>query len=88
MRLLHKLVLMFMLGWLPLSGAIAAMMPISGAPGGSVRQISAMLSGDIESVDTTAPNVVSSMPCHKNNGDKETSGSTPAGTCSHCVLCH
>jgi hypothetical protein len=88
MNSLRKLVLLFMLGWLPLSGAIAAVMPISGMPGGSARSFSAPASDDVQAADASASMIVSSMPCHNSDSSAPSSDSALSGTCTHCVLCH
>ena len=88
MNSLRKLVLLFMLGWLPLSGAIAAVMPISGMPGGSARSFGAAASADVQPADATASTIVASMPCHKSGNSAPSADPTLSGTCTHCVLCH
>lgn len=83
MSLFRKLVLIWMMAWLPASGAIAAVMPISGMAGGTVRiQMSAPSATD-EAVENSA--LLSSLPCH---GADSSSDSVKTGTCTHCVLCH
>ena len=79
----RKLVLIWMILWLPASGAIAAVMPISGMPAG---KITAIMLGQTETADmaTGAADQVSAMPCHQTAAID----SSPSGTCTHCVLCH
>ena len=75
MKFLRKLLLVWMIAWLPAAGALAAVMPLSG-PLGAVSASGAMPD---DAQDMAA------MPCH--SGAK--SGKIAFGQgCSHCVLCH
>ena len=80
MNFFRKIVLIWMLGWLPLSGAIAAAMPIS-AMAGNVMMVSAAA----EEADVTTADVMSALPCH--NAAKSM-GTTKNSSCTHCALCH
>ena len=88
MNSFRKLVLLWMIFWLPVSGAMAAVMPISG--------MSATVYGlAFSNVPTNASEekigealtdtVASSMPCHS---ALPATDSPDSGTCNHCVLCH
>ena len=73
MKIFKKLLLMWMIVWLPAAGAAAAMMPLSGALSSAVAD------------DMQAQQASSVMPCH----GKSLTGKVPFGqSCSHCVLCH
>lgn len=74
MKIFKKLLLIWMIVWLPAAGAAAAMMPLSGA-------ISFAGPDNMQSADETS----GAMPCH----GKSASGKGTFGqSCSHCVLCH
>ena len=89
MNFFRKAVLVWMIAWLPASGAMAAVMPISGMSGGAIlmRASDLSLSASVLQDQIADPSV---MPCHQGvAGDISTStDSRPAGTCTHCVLCH
>ena len=75
MKVLQKLLLVWMIAWLPAAGALAAVMPVSGSMG-AMSSSSAMPDGNQD---------LAAMPCH--GGAK--SGKIAFGQgCSHCVLCH
>ena len=76
MTLFRKLLLVWMVAWLPVSGAIAAVMPIS-----SMSRAPMPVEDMDESVNATSE---SAMPCHV---DTDTVSAT-GGSCTHCVLCH
>ncbi len=81
MMFLRKALLLWMILWLPFAGAMAAVMPISGAPSQiAVLASNAQLAAEVES---SGDEFV--MPCHgKSNAIKASLGQS----CSHCVLCH
>ncbi|MBL8513137.1 MAG: hypothetical protein JNJ55_04025 [Betaproteobacteria bacterium] len=63
---------LWMMAWLPLSGAFAAVMPL---------QV-------LVPVQSTAPNAMESamsMPCHAAQAEDT---APVSGTCTHCELCH
>jgi hypothetical protein len=74
MKFFKKLLLIWMIAWLPAAGALAAVMPLSG----SMKLV----------VTTDAPMAeleMSAMPCH---GKSLTGKASFGQSCSHCVLCH
>ena len=74
MKIFKKLLLMWMIAWLPVAGTAAAMMPLSGA-------LSSAFADDTQPADQAS----SVMPCH----GKSITGKAPFGqSCTHCVLCH
>ncbi len=88
MTFFNKFLLFWMLIWLPVSGAMAAVMPISGMLGNaSVILAPNALTNTREADVSAAPSdaVTSSMPCH---GSQPAGETPPSGTCTHCVLCH
>ena len=75
MKFFRKLILVWMICWLPAAGALAAVMPLS-AP---MAAASTMDDGIADDQD------VSAMPCH----GKAMSRKMAMGQgCTHCVLCH
>lgn len=63
---------LWMMAWLPLSGALAAVMPLQA----------------LVPIQSTAPDAMDeamSMPCHAAQADAAVPAS---GTCTHCELCH
>ncbi|MEP7156958.1 MAG: hypothetical protein ABI905_14360 [Betaproteobacteria bacterium] len=76
MCLFRKLLVAWMILWLPASGALAAMMPLSAMSAG---QVQSQTSYAAAAQDTTAM----SMPCHQPVAGKQLTGG-----CTHCVLCH
>jgi len=84
MPFFQKLVLGWMIVWLPFSGAIAAVMPISGilvtATAGTLATATVVVNAEASSGGN-----LFIMPCH----DKSASVKASLGqSCSHCVLCH
>jgi hypothetical protein len=79
MTLFRKLLLIWMIAWLPLSGAMAAVMPF-----GSTTAKVATVDGTMAMVDA-AEDFTLAMPCHSQtkSGMEQT-----GGTCNHCELCH
>lgn len=84
MTFLRKALLIWMVAWLPFAGAVAAVMPIAGAPAQTSLTANSMIDVDV------APQAESiseefSLPCHS----KSVSGKSSLGqACNHCVLCH
>ena len=75
MKIFRKLLLIWMICWLPAAGALAAVMPMSG----SMAPIATMERVAVDDQDLAA------LPCH----GKATTGKLAFGQgCSHCVLCH
>ena len=75
MKFFKKLLLIWMIVWLPAAGALAAVMPLQGSINAASASISAFNADEDASV----------MPCHGN----AVSGKIAFGQgCSHCVLCH
>lgn len=74
MKYFRKLLLVWMIVWLPVAGAMAAIMPLSAAV--PVESALAATAGDQN---------VAAIPCH----GSATPGKAPVGDgCTHCVLCH
>jgi len=75
MKLFKKILLVWMIVWLPVAGAMATVMPLSG---------STMVSSASDTTSASDKNA-SSLPCH----GKSVPGKIASGqSCSHCVLCH
>ena len=75
MRAFRKLLLIWMIVWLPAAGALAAVMPLSGS----------MTSSSAPSIASTGEQDMAFMPCH----GKSMTGKMALGQgCAHCVLCH
>ena len=75
MKFLRKLMLVWMICWLPAAGALAAVMPLS-ASLVAATTVKGIIAGDQD---------VSAMPCHgKGTSEKMALGQG----CTHCVLCH
>jgi hypothetical protein len=83
-RHFFKFVAAWLIAWLPLSGAMASVMPIYGSAGA--------LKVAAASVDAVAPDdALSAMPCHavKDQAIDAAEGKSPkTSSCPHCVLCH
>ena len=74
MTTFRKLLLVWMIVWLPVAGALAAVMPLTGS-------IGVMSTPD---VDNEGDQFVADMPCHS----ATKAGKTTLGPgCSHCALC-
>ena len=74
---LTKLILAWMIIWLPISGTLAAVMPLSNM---TIKQFVPLAEADSDSLTSIgAPE----MPCH---GDLKKQ--TQSQACSHCALCH
>ncbi len=78
MNLFRKLLLIWMIAWLPAAGALAAVMPLSGSMM-SATAVSAPNAASMDDMD------MSFMPCH---GKPMPAKMAPGQGCSHCVLCH
>ena len=76
MRWIRKVVLIWMIVWLPMAGAMAVVMPLKGPtnPFVSINADSALADDDGGFV----------MPCHGKVAGKLALGQS----CTHCVLCH
>ena len=88
MNLFRRLLLVWMLAWLPVSGVMAVVMPISGMFWTASAASMAAGATNAPATDTSvavADAIKSSMPCH---GPSPASDKPPSGTCTHCVLCH
>lgn len=87
MNTFRKLVLIWMIAWLPVSGVIASVMPISGMPS-FAEPVASNGIGNIETADSVAAasntDPMSSLPCH----NPVSTDSAKSGSCTHCVLCH
>jgi hypothetical protein len=70
-----KILIAWMLLWLPVAGALAATMPIFALSSTATTSADAPL---IDDSMTAQP-----MPCHSDSDSP-----TPPGACSHCLLCH
>lgn len=80
---LRKLVLAWMIAWLPLSGAMAAVMPFSGVQGVAPSSGLSVLPAAIAATDPAGADEVASLPCHGGAA----ANTNPPGTCTHCLLC-
>ena len=76
MTLKRRLLLMWMILWLPVSGAMAAVMPFA-----ALTAASTSASGMV----TTDSSMLASMPCHKVSPSNK---AALGDGCNHCVLCH
>jgi putative hemolysin len=96
MNSFRKLVLAWMLAWLPWSGAMAAVMPLSALPGSTAGVAVAAIADTVSTAELsagpsaepaadTASTSTASMPCHDGGGTRD---ATQSGACTHCVLCH
>lgn len=72
----RKLLIVLMIVWLPLAGAMAATMPVA-------RSVAA--AGDAAPMPCHS-NITSDSTADTSSGTAKTS--LPGGTCSHCDLCH
>ena len=85
MHSFRKLILIWMILWLPASGAIAVVMPIAGMLGsttaGKMSMSAVENAPDVGTVEAASP-----MPCHGKAASAN--GLVQTGGCSHCVLCH
>lgn len=73
-----------MIAWLPIAGAVAAVMPITGTPAPSSLTAKSMMETEAAAKNESLGDEFS-MPCH----GKAASGKSSLGqACSHCVLCH
>ena len=77
MTSLRKLLLVWMVAWLPVSGAIASAMPIA-----AMSRAPMPVADMGETVTSASP---SPLPCH---GTSDTVSAATGGSCTHCVLCH
>ena len=84
MTFLRKILLIWMIVWLPYAGAMAAAMPITGTPAQASLATTAMAAVDAAlPTDSTSDEFL--MPCH----GKAVNGKLSLGqACNHCVLCH
>lgn len=69
---LQKLILAWLIAWLPLAGAFAATMPVFAWAAAS----------NVVTMEANDDSAMSAMPCH------QAKQSTGDSTCTHCVLCH
>lgn len=75
MKLFKKILLLWMIFWLPVAGAMAATMPLSGTT------VTSAASANAATVDQDTY----ALPCH----GKAIPGKMASGkSCNHCVLCH
>ena len=75
MKYFQKLLLVWMIVWLPIAGALAAAMPLTGS-------IGIMSPPSVTSVDDPS---LSALPCH---GVAKLGEIDFGQSCEHCVLCH
>lgn len=78
MKLIRKLLLIWMIAWLPAAGVLAAVMPLSGL-------MMSMTTASASNATSTDDMEMSFMPCH---GKPMPAKMAPGQGCSHCVLCH
>ena len=74
----RKLLLVWMIAWLPLSGAMAAIMPFGMAKANSTTAVG------VDMNDGAMDETMAAMPCHSSTD----SGEIASGSCNHCELCH
>ncbi len=77
MKYFQKLLLIWMIVWLPVAGAMAAVMPLSGM----------MTSTSASSAESVYDQDMALMPCH-GDGKSMPGKNTIGQGCTHCVLCH
>lgn len=75
MKSFQKLLLVWMIVWLPVAGALAVAMPLTGP-------IGIMSAPSVTSVDDPG---LSGLPCH---GIAKMGEIDSGQSCEHCVLCH
>ncbi len=75
----RKLLLIWMIAWLPLSGAMAAVMPFGVAKAKVAVAETMTMAAAIDTADDSM-----SMPCHS----QAKAGDQQSGHCNHCELCH
>ncbi len=79
---LLKLILAWMIAWLPVAGVLASTMPIASF---AESKDTAIAPDQSKMIDVTADADRMTMPCH----DPDVSNNNADGnSCSHCVLCH
>lgn len=79
---LIKLIVAWMIAWLPVAGVIASTMPIASFAGPTDAVIAPDQS---KLIDVTTDADRATMPCHASDSSSPNADSKP---CSHCVLCH
>lgn len=80
MTTFRKLLLIWMIAWLPLSGAMAAVMPFGADKAkGLVAAETMAMAATVDMADDSL-----TMPCHSQAKD----GDQQSGQCNHCELCH
>ena len=77
MKRFQKLLLIWMIVWLPVAGAMAAVMPLSGM----------MTPTSASSAASVGDQGMAAMPCH-GDGKSAPGKNTFGQGCTHCVLCH
>ena len=77
MTLLRKLLLVWMVAWLPVSAVMASAMPISALSRASIPVA--------DMGETAIATGASPSPCH---GNTDSASPSAGGGCTHCVLCH
>jgi hypothetical protein len=92
MTLLRKMLIFWMILWLPFAGAMAAVMPLTGTPVQAFVQGALALDAQEMVMSEAKAALVSDdfvMPCHTYSDSKSGATKTSLGqTCHHCVLCH
>ena len=77
MKYFQKLLLIWMIVWLPVAGAMAAVMPLSG----TMTSVAASKAASVDADDMAV------VPCH-GDGKLVPGKNTFGQGCTHCVLCH
>lgn len=77
MKYFQKLLLVWMIVWLPVAGAMAAVMPLSGM----------MVPTRVSDTASVGDQGMVAMPCHGDAKSAQEASAFGQG-CTHCVLCH
>lgn len=95
MALLRKMLLCWMILWLPFAGAMSAVMPLTSAAVQASQQGALAVDAPefvmpkVQATKATEANDEFVMPCHSNGDNKSGATKKSLGqTCHHCVLCH
>ena len=86
MQRVTKLIVLSMIVWLPIAGAMAAVMPLTMSAKASMSTLkdsTQAAAGETANNSSDASNEEFAMPCH-GSAKKPLFGQS----CSHCVLCH
>lgn len=89
MKFFRNAVVLWMIAWLPASGAMAAVMPIAGMLAGA-NTTSASSPAIAAAMLQNTLSDAAVMPCHGSVAEDAAANadSRSSDTCTHCVLCH